>query len=142
MYNFLNMSGLFSYSKHEKLKSRKQIEVLFVKGMQLYSYPFKILYQIAPRTGDDAVLKAGVTVSSRHFKKAVQRNRIKRLMREAYRLNKVKLQQLLTEKPHQLYLFIIYVGKEMPNQQKLHSASHKLLVQLYQILHEMDTKNT
>ncbi|MBY0347702.1 MAG: ribonuclease P protein component [Hydrotalea flava] len=136
------MSGLFSYSKHEKLKSRKQIEVLFVKGMQLYSYPFKILYQIAPRTGDDAVLKAGVTVSSRHFKKAVQRNRIKRLMREAYRLNKVKLQQLLTEKPHQLYLFIIYVGKEMPNQQKLHSASHKLLVQLYQILHEMDTKNT
>ncbi|WP_288095314.1 ribonuclease P protein component [Hydrotalea sp.] len=136
------MSGLFSYSKHEKLKSRKQIEVLFVKGMQLYSYPFKILYQIAPRTGDDAVLKAGVTVSSRHFKKAVQRNRIKRLMREAYRLNKVKLQQLLTEKPHQLYLFIIYVGKEIPNQQKLHSASHKLLVQLYQILHEMDTKNT
>ncbi|RTL50012.1 MAG: ribonuclease P protein component [Sphingobacteriales bacterium] len=135
------MPGIFSYSKQEKLKSRKQIEALFAKGGQLYSYPFKMLYQIASQTSNEALLQAGVTVSSRHFKKAVQRNRIKRLMREAYRNNKVELQQLLSEKPLRLYLFIIYVGKEMPEREKLPAALHKLLTQLYGILHEMDIKN-
>ena len=64
----------------------------------------------------EPVLQFGVTVSKKHFKKAVHRNRIKRLVREAYRTQKLPLQQLLKEKqPATLKLFVIYTGKELPD---------------------------
>jgi ribonuclease P protein component len=59
-------------------------------------------------------LQCGVGVSSKNFKKAVDRNRIKRLMRESYRLQKFFLNDALREKNQQLALFLIYTGKEMP----------------------------
>jgi ribonuclease P protein component len=63
---------------------------------------------------DWACLQAGFGASSRHFKKAVDRNRIKRLGREAYRLQKGPLLQRLTEKGLSLAVFLIYTGKELP----------------------------
>jgi ribonuclease P protein component len=59
-------------------------------------------------------LQAGVTVSSRRFKKAVDRNRVKRILRETYRLQKLPLQQVLNEKNISIALFFIYTGKELP----------------------------
>jgi RNase P protein component len=67
----------------------------------------------APRS-DWAPLQAGFGASSRHFKKAVDRNRIKRLGREAYRLQKEPLLRRLTEKGLSLAVFFIYTGKELP----------------------------
>lgn len=75
-------------------------------------YPIKALYDYAePLT---APLRAGVTVSSRKFKKAVDRNKVKRILREAYRLQKLPLQQALSQKKVSLVLFFIYTGKELP----------------------------
>lgn len=65
---------------------------------------------------NSALLQAGVAVSSRYFKKATDRNRIKRLMREAYRLQKNPLQQLVhSSQSASLSVFIIYIGKELPS---------------------------
>lgn len=61
-----------------------------------------------------AVLQAGVGVSSRNFKKATDRNRIKRLMREAYRLQQGILQDHLTLHQRNLSVFFLYTGKELP----------------------------
>jgi ribonuclease P protein component len=59
-------------------------------------------------------LQAGVTVSSRNFKKAVQRNRVKRVLREVYRLQKLPLQNALISGQKSLALFFIYTSKTMP----------------------------
>ena len=75
-------------------------------------------------------LQATVSVSTRHFKKAVDRNRIKRLMRESYRLQKNNLQIVLEENHVNLAVFFIYTGKELPEYnlifEKIGSAIQKL----------------
>jgi ribonuclease P protein component len=107
----------FTLSKQERLKSRKRIEQLFREGKSISVFPYRVLY--LPVTGADAQmpcpLQAGITVSSKNFKKAVHRNKIKRLTREAYRLQKPALQQKLTGAGLQLMLFLIYTGKEIPD---------------------------
>ncbi|HEX8277049.1 MAG TPA: ribonuclease P protein component [Segetibacter sp.] len=107
------MTGRFTYNKEEKLKSRKLIEYLFSKGKSISAFPVKVLYRFIE--DDTSVsLQAGVTTSSRNFRKATERNRVKRILREAYRLQKLTLQQQLKEKNRSLALFFIYTGKELP----------------------------
>jgi ribonuclease P protein component len=99
---------MFTYNKKEKLKSKKLVEQLFAEGQSVTAYPLKLIY--LPVDFDDSVLlKAGVTVSKRKFKNAVDRNRIKRLMREAYRLNKAVIFNNITT---QYALMILYIGND------------------------------
>jgi ribonuclease P protein component len=100
-------------SRLERLKSRKLIEQLFNEGKSFSIFPLRVLYRFPEM--QDTVLKAGFSVSSRSFKKAVDRNRIKRLLREAYRRQKHELYRLLEEKGLKMDLFFIYTGKEMPD---------------------------
>ncbi|HLT32868.1 MAG TPA: ribonuclease P protein component [Aquaticitalea sp.] len=77
----------YTFNKKEKLKSEKLIAQLFDEGQSVAAYPLRLVY--LPTTFDDGTkIKTGVSVSKRHFKKAVDRNRLKRLMRESYRLQK------------------------------------------------------
>ena len=69
--------------KNEKLKSQKAIEQLFAEGKSVSAYPLRMVY-----LDNQSQLKVGVSVSKRNFKLAVHRNRVKRLLREGYRLNK------------------------------------------------------
>ena len=77
----------FTYSKKDKLKSKKNIEHLFNEGKAITAYPLKLIY-LKTEFEDGSIIKTGVSVSKRLHKTAVSRNRIKRLLREAYRLNK------------------------------------------------------
>lgn len=77
----------FKYSKKDKLKSKKAIEQLFTNGKAVTAYPLRLVY-LKTEFEDGSILKTGVSVSKRLHKTAVARNRIKRLLREAYRLNK------------------------------------------------------
>ena len=67
-----------SYSKKEKLKSKKLIEKMFVEGRSISAFPLRLVYLETP-FNDGVTIKTGVSVSKRHFKRAVDRNRIKRL---------------------------------------------------------------
>jgi ribonuclease P protein component len=75
-------------------------------------------------------LQAGFTVSTRNFKKAVHRNRIKRLMRECYRLQKNQLKALLLENHKNVAIFFVYTGNKMPEYnlvfEKIKTALQKL----------------
>lgn len=63
----------------------------------------------------DYAIKAGVGVSARNFRKAVDRNRIKRLLRECYRLNKQSLHSSVDRTQKPVAIFFLYIGKEMPD---------------------------
>lgn len=86
----------FSYPKSEKLKSSKTINSLFTNGKSVSKYPLRLVY--IPLEESDEKLKFGVSVSKKHFKKAVDRNYFKRVLRECYRLNKHILHENSTEK--------------------------------------------
>ena len=127
------MAKTFTYNKKEKLKSRKQLDALFSKGRTFLLFPVKVFYML-PETPLDHTVKAGVGASSRQFKKAVQRNRIKRLLREAYRLNKQPLHQFLQTHNLQLVVFLLYVDKQMPQN---NSIQVKMPVILERLMSEL-----
>ena len=120
----------YTFPKEEHLCRKKLIEELFSKqGSSFGVYPLRIVWILAPAptTAPPQVL---ISVSKRTFKRAVDRNRLKRLIREAYRLNKYRL----TEQPngHSIALLgIIFTGKEKSPltlvEKKLISAFHRLL---------------
>lgn len=80
------------------------------------------------------VLQAGFTVSARNFKKAVDRNRIKRLMRECYRLQKINLKISLEENKKELAVFFIYTGNEIPKYDEVFEKTGSALKRLEKIL--------
>ncbi|HRP57453.1 ribonuclease P protein component [Agriterribacter sp.] len=131
------MKKTFTLSKQERLKSRKRIEQLFREGKSISVFPYRVLY--LPVAGAGAPLsyplQAGITVSNKNFKKAVHRNKIKRLTREAYRLQKPGLEQKLTETGRQLMLFLIYTGREMPD---FLLVKEKVQVILEKLIHRID----
>ena len=89
----LESKKLYTLGKNERLKSRKLIEQLFKKGISFSIFPLRVVYL---QTGYNAdAIKVGFTVSTKYFKKAVDRNRIKRQMKEAYRLQKKELKDIL-----------------------------------------------
>jgi ribonuclease P protein component len=88
------------------------IEQLFNSGSHFSAYPIKVLYSFSHNLSQP--VQAGVTVSTRNFKKAVQRNRVKRIMREVYRLQKMPLINAFKQHKKSGSLFFIYIGKELP----------------------------
>jgi ribonuclease P protein component len=113
------LSKVFTYQKADKLKSRKQTQHLFSTGKAINVFPIRLIYTIEPipTTADNltltSILQAGVGAPSRTFRKAVQRNRMKRLLREAYRLEKPNfiIQAALNNtaiNPKRVNLFFLY----------------------------------
>lgn len=111
------MAKQFTLGKNERLKSRKQIELLFATGKTMTVSPFKIFFLINKENNQlhsKSVIQFGAGVSAKNFKRAVDRNRIKRLLRESFRLQKIILSEKLKEKELQLNVFFIYIAKELP----------------------------
>lgn len=113
-----------SYPKKEKLKSKKRIEQLFIEGKNVTSFPLKLIY-LETTIPNEVKVQAGMAVSKRRFKSAVKRNRVKRLLREAYRINK----SIVSNNTESSYAFLIlYIGKELPT----YAAIEKQMQHLFQ----------
>ena len=116
------MAIKYTYQKKDKLKSRKQTQHLFSKGSAVSAFPIKLLFTIqddVPVYSPEGLLQAGVGAPSRIFRKAVQRNKVKRLLREGYRLEKPLFvaQQLFQNK--RLNLFFLYVDATVLTQKEI-----------------------
>ena len=101
----------FTYPKNEKLKSKITIGLLFTEGKSVSKYPLQLVYKAGsfgnPESrnfGTGEKIKMGVSVSKKNFKKAVDRNYFKRVLRETYRLNK----HLLIDNLDQPYSFMFF----------------------------------
>lgn len=110
-----------------KLKSKKNIDLLFKEGNSIKSFPLIIVHK--KDTNLTTPFLVGFSVSKRHFKHAVDRNRIKRLLRENFRKNKVLFNS--QENKSQLLMFI-FIGKSMPNIKQIEKAMLSLSKKLKQ----------
>ena len=121
----------YGFGRKEKLKSRQKIEELFLNGKNFSVFPLRVTYQFLP--AEDAVVQVGVTAGKKYFKRAVDRNRIKRLIREAYRLQKNELIETLQQKHQNGFLFFMYTDKTIASFSVIKEAMSKCLQRLKKI---------
>jgi ribonuclease P protein component len=120
------MAKQFTLGKSERLKSRKAIELLFKEGKRFTIAPYRIFYTHSLENE----LRMGVAVGTKNFKKAVDRNRIKRLTREAWRLQKNQLAEIVKQKESGLHVFFIYTEKQLPVYKEVVESVRKIIGKL------------
>ena len=112
----------FTYPKTEKLKSKITIGLLFTEGKSVSKYPLRLVYKAGSFDKSEKI-KMGVSVSKKNFKKAVDRNYFKRVLRETYRLNK----HLLIDNLDQPYSFMFfYQTKDRLTYEEINTKTIKL----------------
>ena len=120
----------FTLGREEKLKSKKAIELLFAEGSRVKVYPLQLVF-LKNEHYSESPIKVGFSVPKRSIKLAVNRNRIKRMMREVYRKNK----QLYSENINEKYIFMfIYMAKDELKlddlEQSIKKISDKFLIKI------------
>ena len=120
----------FTYPKHEKLKSKTTIDLLFSDGNSVSKFPLRLVY-VENKEENAELMKMGVSVSKKYFKKAVDRNYYKRVLRETYRLNKHLLIDNL-EKPYAFMFF--YQTNERLSYQEIEEKTIQLFQKFTEII--------
>lgn len=119
--------SIYSFPSTERLKSKKIIGRLFNReGQTCARYPIRLIWLTTPLPHPEVTVQLAVSVPKRQFKRAVHRNRIKRLLREAYRLQKPDLCAALPE-GQQYAVMALYTGKHEPTFAEVQDALHDCL---------------
>ena len=145
------MPKTFTYQKADKLKSRKQTQHLFSKGQSMNAFPIKLIYTIESASELSAdynvaaiiskgVLQTGVGAPSRTFRKAVARNRVKRLLREGYRLEKPEFLTSIALQGKRVNLFFLYTDANVLTQLAIQEKIKQLLTRLSEKLNDLSKK--
>lgn len=127
----------FTYPKNEKLKSKITIGLLFSEGKSVSKYPLRLVYNQG-NFGENEKIKIGVSVSKKYFKKAVDRNYFKRVLRETYRLNK----HLLIDNLEQPYSFMFfYQSKDRLTFEEINTKTQQLFQKFVAQIQPIDPKS-
>lgn len=134
----------YTFSKDEKLCYQKSIDRLFAQGKSYISYPLRIVYFVEEETeADKQFAQVLISVPKRKFKRANKRNRIKRLVREAYRLNKQEYIHLLQEKGLRLDIAFLYLKDVLPTYTEIEKSILKAVSTLKDKLEQVtDSEKT
>lgn len=128
-----------SLNKSQRIKKRDDIKKLFSSANSLFEYPFKAYYFIEAREEEKAGLKFGISVPKRKFKKAVDRNLIKRRSKEAFRLHQTDLGRALIARGETLWIMPVYIADELLDYQEIEAKIILILQRLLQS-YEQDSK--
>lgn len=118
--------------REERLRSKKEIDILFRNDESFFVFPFKVFYRVYDKANSPSTSLL-VTVSKKNFKNATDRNRIKRMMREAWRLQKKPLDLFLISQNKHMDIALIYTAKEMHDSNTIH---HKINMIIQRFLNQ------
>ncbi len=124
-----NINRKQTFGKSERLCNFHQITHLFETGKSFYYQPLKVYYQFVTPS-QTAPVQILISVPKRIFKHAADRNRIKRLIREAYRKNKYLLSETLQLKNKQCLIALVFTGKTIISYAEMEKAIKQILNRL------------
>ncbi|OWP84725.1 ribonuclease P protein component [Flavobacterium davisii] len=128
-----------NYPNYEKLKSRTLIDYLFTNGKSVSKYPLRLVFaEVAELKNTRTNIQIGVSVSKKYFKKAVDRNYYKRVLREIYRLNKQELKGVISEKKY--IMMLMYQTKERLDFYEINDKIKSLLIKFNEQLNKQEVK--
>lgn len=127
------MTISYTFTKAERLKSQKRISRIFKHRQSVGAYPLRVFWAETEHQSDSPAATA-FSVSKKNFKRAVKRNRFKRLMREVHRLNKHQLYNALEQQEKTLDLMLVYVGKEEHNFAMIEKKYGRLIKKLLEAI--------
>lgn len=114
-------------TRKERLRGKSAIDNLFSKGKSFAAFPLRAVYTIVPAKEGNPEVSLLVSVSKKRFKRAVKRNRVKRLIKETFRLKKNIIAQSLKESGNHVHLAILYLDKVIPEYQVFDIRMKELL---------------
>ncbi|MDR3261453.1 MAG: ribonuclease P protein component [Tannerella sp.] len=123
-----------TFPKSERLSWKRHVDRLFAEGASFISYPLRIVYLPVKKEFAVAAVSVLVSVPKRKIKHAVDRNFIKRRMRESYRLRKQDLLRLFTEKDEALLIAFLYLKEEKSSFDVIDRAMEKAFHSLRSVL--------
>jgi len=127
------MKVSYKFSKNEKLKSKTAIDLLFSKGKSINAFPLRIIY-LKKNNCTGTIVNAGVSVPKKNIKLAVDRNLLKRRIREAYRLNNNELKIQLKKTGIEYNLMFIYTSKQILSYQEIEDKIKVILSRLNELI--------
>ena len=122
-----------TFKAYERLKREQHIDTLFHTGKAFSVFPVKFIWLLVPRGAEVSPVRVGFSVPKKKFRSSVHRNRVRRLMREVWRLNKQEIYPAIPAQS-QLHLFLIFTNAEMPILETLQQTITKGIGQLIQKL--------
>ena len=120
----------YAFPKSEHLKSKLLLDAVFASKTKIYYKGIRCFYIVNKNEDPTTVLQCGVGVSKKIFKLAVKRNRVKRLLREAYRMEKQPFEQWAKEKQVTAHLFFAYQYKDLPKLEELKSIMNVIFTKI------------
>lgn len=114
----------YTLCKDERLKREQYIETLFRSGKAFSVFPLRVIWRFHPKGQEQYPVRAGFSAPKKKFRHAVDRNRIKRMIREAWRLQKHSIYALVPP-DQQLHLFFIFTDATLPGQPAIMAAVSK-----------------
>ena len=116
-----------TFPKNERISWKRHLDLLFTEGNSFVAYPLRIIYLPLKKGDSGSAVSVVTSVSKKKFKHAVDRNKIKRRIRESYRLRKHELIDHISQKESSLLIAFLYLSKEKASFETIDKAINKTI---------------